>query len=91
MKRILIRAGRLIDGTGREPILDQMIVIQHGRIQSITPWSDNQLKEEFIDLSQATLLPGFIDVHVHLMMDAARGPVFDPQIDTEQALLICAP
>ncbi len=88
MKRILIRAGRLIDGTGREPILDQMIVIQHGRIQSITPWSDNQLKEEFIDLSQATLLPGFIDVHVHLMMDAARGPVFDPQIDTEQALLL---
>jgi imidazolonepropionase-like amidohydrolase len=84
----IIRAGRVIDGTGCNPLLDQAVGVQDGRIQSIMPWNDNQLGGEFIDLGSATLLPGFIDAHVHLMMDAARGPVFDPEIDTEQALLI---
>lgn len=84
----VIKAGRVIDGTGRDPLLDQAIVVRDGRIQSITPWKDNQVEKKIIDLGNATLLPGFIDVHVHLMLDAARGPVFDSEIDTEKALLI---
>lgn len=88
MNHRTLRIGRLIDGTGGTPKLDQAIVVQDGRIQSILPWKESRKSGEFIDLGDATLLPGFIDVHVHLMMDAARGPNFDPVVDTEQALLI---
>lgn len=84
----ILKAGCVIDGTGREPLLNQAIVVHNGRIQSIIPWNENQVEGEFVDLSSFTLLPGFIDAHVHLMMDAVRGPVFDPEIDTERVLLI---
>ena len=58
---VVIRAGRVIDGKGGV-LKNQQIVIQGERIVSIGP---AKLKPT-IDLSKDTVMPGWIDTHVHL-------------------------
>jgi len=65
-----IHAGRLIDVPGRAVRGPSTIVVDHGRIVSVT---DGLTRVEpgvaFIDLSRKTVLPGLIDSHVHLASD----------------------
>jgi imidazolonepropionase-like amidohydrolase len=67
---IVIRAGRLIDGVADRAALDQAIVVRSGRIQSVGPWAQAKRPAEgrVIDLSNATVLPGLIDNHTHLLL-----------------------
>ena len=72
MPALVIVAERLIDGTGRDPIERAAVVIEHARITaagaraSLTIPTDAEVLEE----EDLTLLPGFMDMHVHL---AASG------------------
>ncbi len=60
----IIRASRILDGTGR--VLTNIdIVISDGRITALRPASGS-LPVNAIDLRQRTVLPGLIDTHVHL-------------------------
>ena len=60
----IIRASRILDGTGR--VLTNIdIVISDGRITALRPASGS-LPVNGIDLRQRTVLPGLIDTHVHL-------------------------
>jgi imidazolonepropionase-like amidohydrolase len=63
---IVIRTGTLIDGTGGDPIRDAVIVVEEGRITAVGPDVEPPRKHTLIDLSNRTVLPGFIDAHVHL-------------------------
>ncbi len=67
-KRIAIRAGRLIDGKSDRPILNALIVIEGDRIVSVTPGGTPPAGAELVDLSRATVLPGLIDTHTHLLL-----------------------
>jgi len=63
----VIHAGLLIDGESSVPSSEMSIVIEGSKIESIevgfiTPDSD----DKYIDLSSYTVLPGLIDMHVHL-------------------------
>ena len=58
--------GRLIDGTGREPIEKISIIIDGNRIKSIEPVSSNPDKTNLVDLRGLTVMPGLIDCHLHL-------------------------
>ena len=65
----LIRAGRLIDGTGRPPQDNVTIVIRGDLIQSVVPTpltSELQRGARIIDLSRYTVLPGLMDCHDHI-------------------------
>lgn len=64
MNSHVIRAGRMLDGLGGSR-RDVDIVVQNGRISSITP-SAGALPPGAIDLRAYTVLPGLIDTHVHL-------------------------
>ena len=59
--RIVIRAGTLIDGKGGVE-KNRQIVIVNGRIQSVGPARG---RADY-DLSRDTVMPGWIDTHVHL-------------------------
>src|ERR1700676_1044068 len=68
-KKIAIRAGRLIDGKSETPILNAMILIEGDKILSVTPAGTAPAGYELIDLSKATVLPGFADVHTHVLFN----------------------
>jgi imidazolonepropionase-like amidohydrolase len=61
---IVVRAARVIDGTGRIMARSD-ISVQNGRITAIRPAS-GPLPRNGIDLGTHTLLPGLIDTHVHI-------------------------
>ncbi|HTM10642.1 MAG TPA: hypothetical protein VL754_19810, partial [Verrucomicrobiae bacterium] len=67
-KALVIKGGRLIDGTGRAPIGDAVIVIQNGRFQAVGRTGSIAVppNAEVIDAAGKTILPGFIDGHGHL-------------------------
>jgi imidazolonepropionase-like amidohydrolase len=59
---VTIRAGRLIDGRGGSQ-QNVVVTIRDGKIVSVGQSTANAT----YDLSKYTLLPGFIDTHVHLL------------------------
>ncbi|HMD33163.1 MAG TPA: amidohydrolase family protein [Candidatus Acidoferrales bacterium] len=67
-KRVAIRAGRLIDGKSDQPVANALILIEDGKIVSVTPGGSPPAGVEVIDLGRATVLPGFIDTHTHILL-----------------------
>ncbi len=67
-RKVAIRAGRLIDGKSDKPIANALILIEGDRIVSVTQGGTAPSGVEVIDLSKATVLPGFMDVHTHVLL-----------------------
>jgi len=67
-KILVVQRGKLIDGTGRPPIDNAVIIIQSSRIQAVGRSGDVAIPAgaEVIDVKGRTILPGFIDGHGHL-------------------------
>lgn len=65
---LVIRGGKLIDGTGRPPLDNAVIVIQSGRFQAVGRRGEVSIPAgaEIVDVHGRTVLPGFIDGHGHL-------------------------
>jgi len=65
---IVLKNGRLIDGTGAGPVSSATIVIDGNRIASVTTRSQSDFPAgaEIIDCSGMTILPGLIDCHDHM-------------------------
>jgi imidazolonepropionase-like amidohydrolase len=67
---IAIRAGRLVDVERGEVRRDQVLVIRGDRIVAVQPASSRiPAGARTIDLSRATVVPGLIDCHTHLIGD----------------------
>jgi len=80
-KRIAIRAARLIDGNSDVPIANAMILVEGDKIASITPGGSAPAGVEVIDLSKATVLPGFVDAHTHVLLQGdITSEDYDKQI-----------
>jgi imidazolonepropionase-like amidohydrolase len=73
----LIRAGRILDVKSGRYLLDQGILTDGEKIKAIGPWEEIRAHASndaaLIDLSQATLLPGLIDCHAHLLISGDLG------------------
>src|SRR3954464_9440842 len=67
-KAVVLQGGTLIDGTGRAPVENAVILIEGGRFKSVGRSGDFPIppQAEVIDLAGKTILPGFIDGHGHL-------------------------
>jgi hypothetical protein len=63
-------ADALLDVNSGKLIKSPLIEINDGKIVSITATTKGKLPEGTLDLSGHTLLPGFMDMHVHLTSDA---------------------
>jgi imidazolonepropionase-like amidohydrolase len=64
--QIIIKAARLIDGRGGPPLEPAMLRIVGERIAEVGTQLAIPKDAKIIDLSNATLLPGLIDLHTHL-------------------------
>ena len=70
----VIHAGLLINGESSVPSPEMSIVIEGSKIQSIeTGYITPDTEDEFIDLSGYTVLPGLMDMHVHLSSEYSKN------------------
>ncbi|MCO6511640.1 MAG: amidohydrolase family protein [Aridibacter famidurans] len=65
----VIRADRVIDGTGKSAIEKGAVLVRNNVIEAVGKASEVGVPEgaEVIDLGDATLMPGFIDAHTHII------------------------
>ncbi len=65
-----VRAGRLLDVRSGKILDDQIVVIRGARIERVAPAREQQIPAgaKTVDLSRATVLPGLIDCHTHIML-----------------------
>jgi imidazolonepropionase-like amidohydrolase len=68
---LVIHAGTLIDGVAATPRHQVSILVHDDRITAVEPGYLTPAGAEVVDLSAQTVLPGFIDCHVHI---AAKLP-----------------
>jgi len=68
---VAIRAGRLFDPKSGTNLTNQVIVVKGDRIIDVGPADKIRIPQgaRVVDLSNATVLPGLIDRHVHLMQE----------------------
>ena len=70
----VIHAGLLINGESSVPSPEMSIVIEGSKIQAIeTGYITPDSEDEFIDLSGYTVLPGLMDMHVHLSSEYSKN------------------
>lgn len=80
-KTTLIYAGELLAIAGEQPLKNQTIVIEGKRIVDVTPGfigvNENAEDTVIIDLKDSFVLPGLMDMHVHLKGELGSGKVKD--------------
>jgi len=74
----LIHAGRVIDGVSDRPLLERTVVVEGQTITSIEAgYRTASAADQVIDLRSATLMPGLMDMHVHLTSEYSRTAELD--------------
>ena len=72
--KLVLKAGRLIDGSGAPPAENGAVVVKNGRVAEVTTQDKLSLGEredaEVIDVPGGTLMPGFIEMHTHIHCSA---------------------
>jgi len=79
-KKVAIRAGRLIGGKSETSIVNALILVEGDKIVSVTPGGSAPPGVQLIDLSKATVLPGFVDTHTHVLL---QGDITEEDYDAQ--------
>jgi imidazolonepropionase-like amidohydrolase len=63
-----IVGGRVVDGTGAQPVEPATVVVREGRIDWVGPAAEAEVprEAEAIDAAGKTVMPGLIDAHMHV-------------------------
>ena len=67
---LVLAGGRLIDGYGGPPIENAVVVIEGNTIRAVGPESAVKIPDgaRVLDTNGYTMMPGLMDMHVHLMI-----------------------
>jgi imidazolonepropionase-like amidohydrolase len=91
---VVLRAPHLLDGTGAQAVPDAALLVERGRIAYVGPAAglpDGADRLPTLDFPGATLLPGLVDVHVHLVASAGPDLAADvPKTEVERTLAAVA-
>src|SRR5688500_2393018 len=89
-RSMILRGAFVWDGIADRPIENGGILLDGGRIRAVGPIEEilTASDSELLDFPDATLLPGLIDSHTHLAMDASMENYLDHMADelAEQTL-----
>jgi imidazolonepropionase-like amidohydrolase len=80
---VVLKAARLVDGRAGAPLAPAMVRVEGDRIAEVGSRLAVPAGARVIDLGEATLLPGLIDLHTHL--------TDKPGVHWEQALVTTTP
>ncbi|WP_344016726.1 amidohydrolase family protein, partial [Streptomyces thermospinosisporus] len=79
MMHTVISAGQMVSGPGGRVVLDGAVHVRLGMIVAAGPRTEVEARVEptvpRLHFPDGTLLPGLIDAHVHLALDAGSDPV----------------
>jgi imidazolonepropionase-like amidohydrolase len=86
---LYVRAGTLIDTESGSVLKDRLIKIEGGKVVAVTPYAAPAPDAAIVDWSAYTVLPGLIDMHVHLADADETNNVAEPLLHStaEIALL----
>ena len=74
----LIHAGRVIDGVANQAMTERTIVVDGGRIVAIeSGYRAQSADDRVVDLKGSTLMPGLMDMHVHITSEYSRTSELD--------------
>jgi imidazolonepropionase-like amidohydrolase len=77
-QKTILHCGKLIDPANSRTDTAMTIVVEKGKVVSVTRgYAKPGAGETVIDLKNQTVMPGLIDMHVHLEMEFRRGDVGD--------------
>ena len=71
---VAVKAGRMFDSKTGTMLRNQVILLRGERITDVGPSVAIPAGAQVIDLSTATVLPGLIDTHLHVMDGGGSGP-----------------
>lgn len=76
MNDFILTNARLIDGTGSQPRDNVAITVRGGRIEAVGEGAGQATQDgvELIDAGGRTVLPGLINAHCHITMNAGADP-----------------
>jgi imidazolonepropionase-like amidohydrolase len=74
----VIHVGRLIDGVVDRALSEQTVIVDAGRIVAVeNGYRTPAAGDEVIDLRDSTLMPGLMDMHVHITSEYSRSSELD--------------
>jgi imidazolonepropionase-like amidohydrolase len=78
VKRLLLTADALIDGTGSPPLRGAAVLVDDGLITAVGKPADIEASgAEVVTLTGATILPGLVNAHDHFSMRGFTGQYYD--------------
>ncbi len=88
---VVLKAARVFDGRGDAAIVHGTVIVEGAKIKAVGADLPVPAGARVVDLGEATLLPGFVDAHVHLTGEASDSWMADTiaglrQTVAEQAL-----
>lgn len=84
MKETIIRAKQIVSADSKDTVLyDHCIKITDNLITAVFPYTEEAIEVfqgEYIDASDKTMIPGFVQTHIHLCQTLFRGLADDLQL-----------
>lgn len=77
-QKTILHCGNLIDCVSNEAQKEMSVVIENGKIISVEKgYKQASANDKVVDLKAKTVLPGLMDMHVHLEMESRKGGSID--------------
>ena len=93
MSTLILKAKRLIDGSGKPPLNDPVVLVRSDKVAGVfqgqLPEGLSTADSEVLDFPESTLLPGLIDCHVHLNLPG-DGTEFTETVSESDGVLVAA-